>query len=239
MYPSIPKRVKASLIDSVILMTSIVLIMTVYSHIGIETPIIGLIIFSVFLFYEPILVSWKGRTIGHRIYKFKVVDVETVKNIGLAKAIVRFLIKISLGIVSLFWAFFTNRQQSLHDVITNSVVISSEISIESIEINGLPEIPFAESQEDIIQASITRRVIVSALWFIMLFFVVSIIYGLSVPAECLDDTSSSINYCKHSDDVLGYVFVGIVVLCLALGAKGKLLGARSKNIKPNVLDASS
>ena len=231
MYPSIPKRIKAAAIDSIIILISVVLLMTAYYYTGVESPIIGVLAFSIFLLYEPILVSWKGRTLGHKLFNFRVIDVETISNIGFIKAVGRYLIKSFLGIFSLFWALFTNRQQSLHDLATNSAVISADVETESLKENGLPEIPFSSEQDNVLQVSITRRVIISLIWFVAFFVVVSIIYGVFIPAECLEDSGKRISLCRHSEDFLGYVYLGVFITCLVLGSKGKLIGAKRKIIQ--------
>lgn len=228
MYPSIAKRIKASIADSVLIITFTTLILTVYIYIGIESPLIVLLISMLVFFYEPVLVSWKGMTFGHRIFNFRVIDVETAKNITFLKAITRFLIKSFLGIVSLFWAFFTKRQQSLHDIATKSIVISTNISDQPIDINGLPNIPFSSTQDNVIQASILRRVVISLIWSFVLLIVLSVIYGLVMPVECLEDNVRGISYCKLGEDLFGYIIIGTLIICFVLGSKGILFGARSK-----------
>lgn len=227
MYPSIAKRIKASLADSVVIMTFITLIMAVYIYIGIETPIIFFLIGLFVFLYEPILVSWQGKTLGHKIFKFRVIDVQTINNISFLRAIARFIIKSLFGIVSLFWAFFTNRQQALHDIATRSIVISLDISDESIKTNGLPEIPFSSSPVDTMQVSIFRRVVVSLIWFTIFFVLSWMIYGLVVPAECLEDNIKSDSFCGFLEDLMGYIVIGILIMCFVVGSKGKLFGARS------------
>ncbi len=227
LYPSIPNRVKASLIDSVVLLTSAVLIMTIYFFIGIESPIIALVVSSVFLLYEPLFVSIKGQTLGHQLMHFKVVDKHSISHISFSKAIVRYLIKFILGMFSLGWAFFTNRQQSLHDLITKSVVVSVDIPLESYKSTGLPELPYASSQDDWILPTRKRRVVFSIVWYAVSFFFLSFIYGIFAPPECLED-GNSINYCNRIEIILGYAVIGALVVCLILGSKGFLPGARKK-----------
>ncbi len=228
MYPNIGKRVKASLVDSLIIITAMSLMTTVYFYIGVETPVIVLLICIVIFFYEPVLVSWKGKTFGHKMFNFQVLDVKTKENISFPKAIVRFVIKSILGIISLLGAFFTNRQQALHDIATNSIIISGDVSKESIKLNGLPKIPFSPVQDGIMPVSIFRKVLVSLVWFVFLVFLTIIIYFSLMPAECLNDNSSSISYCKYGEKILDYFNVGVLFTCIVLGAKGKLFGARSK-----------
>ncbi len=227
MYPSIPKRIKAATVDSIIIIISFILLMVVYKRIGDDTPIFGILSFLLVFLYEPILVCWKGRTLGHRLYNFRVVDVETTQNISFIKAVVRFLIKSILGIFSLFWAIFTNRQQSLHDIATNSAVISDEVTDASLEKYGLPEKSYSSDQVEIVQSSITRRISVSLIWFVVFFFIISFFYEFFMP-ECLEDSSSRISLCRYSEDLLGYIIIAILIICLVLGSKGKLLGAKGK-----------
>ncbi len=70
-YPSIPKRIKASLYDTVVLLILASIIMSIYFYIGIETPFIAVVIILSYVLYEPILVCTKGQTIGHSLIHFK------------------------------------------------------------------------------------------------------------------------------------------------------------------------
>ena len=228
MYPSIAKRIKASVFDSVAVMTVIALLMTVYLYIGVETPFLVLLVVLIALLYEPVLVSWKGMTLGHRVCNFRVIDVRTTKKLSFVKAIARFLIKSFLGIVSLFWIFFTNRQQAFHDMATGSIVINSDVSHDVIETIGLSDIPLSPAGDTDIHVSIFRRVAASLIWSAIIYISLSIICVLVVPAECLDGDTGGNGYCELVEAVLGCSLVGILFVCFFLGSKGKLLGARSK-----------
>ena len=54
----------------------------------------------VLLFYEPILVWRRGGTIGHDRMNLRVVDNRTGGNLSLPKAVIRFWLKVLLGIFS-------------------------------------------------------------------------------------------------------------------------------------------
>lgn len=70
--------------------------------------VLGFTVVAVWLFYEPLLVSFAGGTIGHRRTNLRVVDDRTGGNVGLLKSFARTIIKAALGWVS-FVTMLTTR----------------------------------------------------------------------------------------------------------------------------------
>jgi uncharacterized RDD family membrane protein YckC len=97
-FPSIGARLKASVIDSVVIILLVVLLATIYTMIGHESPMVSIVLFSVVMGYEPILVWKRGMTIGHQLMGFRVIDTNSKTKLTLPRALLRFLIKGVLGI---------------------------------------------------------------------------------------------------------------------------------------------
>jgi uncharacterized RDD family membrane protein YckC len=72
--------------------------------------------------YEPVLVSWRGATIGHMLYNVRVRDRRTGQPPTLPRSIVRTFIKSLLGLVSFVAMSLTRQHQALHDLATGTVV---------------------------------------------------------------------------------------------------------------------
>ena len=225
-YPSVPRRIKASIIDLCVLIGLFLLILTVYKYVGTETPFIGVIVFLVFFLYEPILVSINGRTVGHKVFGYRVVDSETIEKIHFLKAVARFVTKLVLGTFSLAWALFSKQQQSIHDIITKSIVISSETPLEEIKTQGLPAQPFSQDQGDFILPSRKRRVFFTLLWLILLsLFIMSLEGGLKL-SGCFGGIASSSTICKGISILFQIVNTLCSICILVFGAQGKLPGAK-------------
>ncbi|WP_396601265.1 RDD family protein [Algibacter sp. R77976] len=123
-YASIISRVKALVIDSIIL---ILLMYSATEIFGLFDNIpnylrIGVFVF-LFLLYEPILVSVFGATIGHFFNDIEVKrESNENKNLNLPFAIARFITKLFLGWISLLTVNSTKKKQAIHDYVGQSVV---------------------------------------------------------------------------------------------------------------------
>ena len=81
---------------------------------------VGTIIYYVYFW------GTSGSTLGMRLFKLRVVDVDTGGSIGIARAIVRYLMGIVNTIacyIGWIWVAFDPRKQGWHDKVANSVVI--------------------------------------------------------------------------------------------------------------------
>lgn len=71
--------------------------------------------------YEPILVSKRGATVGHRCLGLQVVNGRG-ELLTFGQALARVLLKGSIGAPSFLWMAMTQRHQALHDLATRSTV---------------------------------------------------------------------------------------------------------------------
>ena len=84
------------------------------------------IIISVFIFvlYDPLFTTIYGGTIGHTLTNISVRKAKNInKNIALSLAIIRFLLKVTLGWLSLITIGASEKKTAIHDKAANSVVI--------------------------------------------------------------------------------------------------------------------
>ena len=78
------------------------------------------------LVYFSVLWSSFGGTVGQRMLGLHVVDAATGRNIGIGRAIGRYigyLISAAVLLIGLIWAAFDPRKQGWHDKVANSVVL--------------------------------------------------------------------------------------------------------------------
>ena len=124
-YPTLPDRIKASIIDGVILISMIVGATYLFEAIKTTPDVARAIAFLfIFLLYDPIFVSSLGGTIGHMLLGLRVKrEKDQSKNVFFPLAIVRFIIKALLGWISLITVTSNSKRKALHDMAVKSIVI--------------------------------------------------------------------------------------------------------------------
>src|SRR5215475_7135712 len=93
-YVRFTRRVQAVLVDTIIFMIILAAALAVAVSFGSDniTRVVGFTVAATWLFYEPLLVSLTGGTIGHYLRNMRVVD-DRGGNVGFVKAIARVVIK--------------------------------------------------------------------------------------------------------------------------------------------------
>jgi uncharacterized RDD family membrane protein YckC len=125
--PEIFIRVKASTIDSLILVLLMLAASDVFSNLDTDNTTYKILTFVfIFVLYDPILVSLKGATIGHQICNIKVITESDNKKLNIIKAMIRFILKATLGWLSFFTVNSNNKKQALHDLVVNSIVVYND-----------------------------------------------------------------------------------------------------------------
>ena len=125
--PIIADRIKSALIDSVVLVGLMFTVFYVLSFFGIESGVVKGILFVLVFLYEPIMVSF-SQTIGQRFIGIRVVEQKTEENvalrsIGLFRSILRYIVKLILGVLSLVTINFDEQSRAIHDKLVRSIVI--------------------------------------------------------------------------------------------------------------------
>lgn len=123
-YGRFSRRLKAVVIDSIVIMLLLVTTLLVAVSAGSDRigRILGFTLVAVWLLYEPLLVSFVGSTIGHYRTNLRVVDNRSHGNISFVKAVVRVFIKSMLGLYSFVTMATTSRHQAVHDLLTGATV---------------------------------------------------------------------------------------------------------------------
>lgn len=124
-YPRVATRAKAMVFDSIVLIALIVAATQVLSGFDVVPDYvrIGIFIFIFFL-YDPIFTSLFGCTIGHMFLGIRVKrESDPERNILFPLAVVRYAIKLGLGMISLFTVMSDSKGKAIHDMVVKSVVI--------------------------------------------------------------------------------------------------------------------
>ena len=124
-YPSLLDRIKAVIIDTVVLILNILIVSTLFSAFE-NVPDIARIIAFIFIFilYDPIFTSSFGGTVGHMVIGIRVKRESNIeKNILFPLAIIRFVTKTLLGWISLITVTSSKKSKAIHDSIVGSIVV--------------------------------------------------------------------------------------------------------------------
>lgn len=126
-YAILPSRVKALVIDQIIIIAAMYGASELFGMFESVSNTLRITAFVViFLVYEPLFVSLFGGTIGHQYSKIAVkTEKDLSKNLLFPLAVLRLVIKVSLGWISLLTVTSNDKRKALHDIAVKSVVIES------------------------------------------------------------------------------------------------------------------
>ncbi|MFI1771506.1 RDD family protein [Thalassobellus citreus] len=127
-YARLSTRVKAAVIDSIVLITLMYSASEIFN--AFETVSNGVrisVFIFIFLIYEPILVTLFGASVGHFFNDIVVKkEKDETKNINFPIAVIRFIIKALLGWLSLLTIHGDKKGQAIHDRFAKSIVKAYE-----------------------------------------------------------------------------------------------------------------
>ena len=125
-FPTLVTRVKALFIDLIIMLiifTGTTLFIDTFGEI--PNFVKGSIAIFMFYLYDPILTSFTGSTLGHKIMKLKVRKYkDPEKRISLSQALLRFITKGLLGWFSFLTVTGNKRKRAIHDIASGSIIMS-------------------------------------------------------------------------------------------------------------------
>lgn len=124
-YPGISERIKAIYIDFAVTIGLMIVFTNIISSYP-DTPLwLKITLFAVVVvLYEPLFTSLFGGTIGHRSVGIRVKrERDETKNIQFHVAVIRYIIKCFLGILSFITISNNYKGSAIHDIVCSSVVI--------------------------------------------------------------------------------------------------------------------
>jgi uncharacterized RDD family membrane protein YckC len=124
-FPSLVTRIKAVFID-------VLIMLLIFTGSALLIDVIGdvpdfvkgfILIFMVYM-YDPVLTSFTGSTLGHKIMKLKVRKYhDPDAKISLGYAFLRFLTKGTLGWISFLTVTANKRKRAIHDMVSGSILL--------------------------------------------------------------------------------------------------------------------
>jgi uncharacterized RDD family membrane protein YckC len=227
-YARFSRRVRGMMLDWIITLIVIfgaVLVATTVGSDHLSRPL-GILVVIALLLYEPVLVSFTGGTLGHYFSNLRVVDERSGGNVSFLKACARVVIKGVLGWYSFIVMTATRRNQAVHDLLTESTVQIRDPA------KALPYQYITERTElsDSNMPSRWRRLAVMVCYLLLIFAIyIGVLGGVmtmgGLSRGCLDN-----NYCSTGERMVSIamplLLLAASALCIALGWRGKLFGAR-------------
>jgi uncharacterized RDD family membrane protein YckC len=227
-YARFSRRVRGMMLDWIITLIVIfgaVLVATTVGSDHLSRPL-GILVVIALLLYEPVLVSFTGGTLGHYFSNLRVVDEDSGGNVSFLKACARVVIKGVLGWYSFIVMTATRRNQAVHDLLTESTVQIRDPA------KALPYQYITERTElsDSNMPSRWRRLAVMVCYLLLIFAIyIGVLGGVmtmgGLSRGCLDNT-----YCSTGERMVSIamplLLLAASALCIALGWRGKLFGAR-------------
>ncbi|MFI0430890.1 RDD family protein [Mariniflexile sp. HMF6888] len=124
-YASVANRIKAAFIDSIIIIGAMYLNSEIFTLFGSIPNTVKIVVsVAIFLLYDPLFTAFNGGTIGHSLSKIGVrKDGEFDKYISFPNAFIRFILKATLGWISLLTITGNEKKKAIHDFAAKSVVI--------------------------------------------------------------------------------------------------------------------
>jgi uncharacterized RDD family membrane protein YckC len=231
LYATLPRRIKASIIDGVVLLTLMVLSpLAISALVGGDTGANAIIMYMPPVLLEPILISFLGFTLGQYIFGIQVIRVNTGGKCPLAASFLRYFAKTILGGLSMAYMLFSKKHQAIHDHLAKTLVVLSRNKIEQN-----PEFVNYGETENILEADVTyyypsalRRFLIFCIWAVVASLVFGILEEIAALLFVHGYTLETKKIPKEVE-VISIILYSVLFIWLAdLATKGNLPGARRK-----------
>lgn len=183
-YPRLIRRVRAVLIDSVLVPVTVFGALILGDAIGVSHVYgkVALALVPIFVL-EPGLVAVTGGTIGHHLLRIRVTTIDGQRNINIFAAIIRFIAKLLLGWLSFIFVLTTKKHQAVHDLLARSVVVHKDSS--TLPAHELLAERTPDSAEYVYPAA-WRRVLVICGYWLMATVALSLFSNMVASDQCLE-----------------------------------------------------
>lgn len=226
-YPRLLRRLQAILIDSLVLPCAIIIFLLLGDAIGIKQTWGRALCFLLPIFiFEPGLVAFTGGTVGHHLMKLRVATMDGKRNINIFAALIRFVVKFAVGLLSLSCVLITRQHQALHDLLARSIVVYKN----PIHLSAREALSLRLPDANYIYPRVWRRVLVTLMYIVLATMLLGILMAIVVSKNCVEHDVCSVN---ESFVVLGLEFVWLFAMgwILVKVWNGHLYGCRRKLIE--------
>lgn len=230
-YPRLLRRVRAILIDSVILVGILVFWWITLPLVAEFHPVLKIVppLLLVFLF-EPVMVATTGGTPGHHMMGIKVQGLKTAEYIGIVRAAIRMLLRGLFGWLSFVFVLTSKKHQAIHDLIAGTVVVlktpeqvpDTERLFERSQVNDGYSYP-----------AVWKRILMIVIYNIAGLVLLSILNMALLSGSCIN-----YNQCTKVDFILSLFTNLIWLVCLGASIvmcwRGRLPGCRRFKLNEDI-----
>lgn len=222
-YPRISRRIRAVLIDGVLIPIAAIGTIFVVSNSGFSGATAALSAVAMVFILEPFLVSSTGGSVGHHLVGLQIKSAKYGVNLNIFASTVRFISKIFLGLFSLFSILITKKHQAMHDIMSGSIVVlRNPESLHSYEVLSEREVEKSGYESP----TVLRRIGMIVVYNLVLYVFVDVIFVLFSLENCI-----LYSQCSNSENALLILISGSVAALIVLCWKGLLPGCRRKELK--------
>ena len=233
-YAAINLRARAFLIDAIVVGGGIMLLVVLSTFLE-EVPGFGrvfiVVLWALLIFYEPVFVSTRGATIGHRRANIEVVSDATGGPPRFTTAFGRFLVKAILGFPSFLGMAFTRRHQAIHDVLTGTTVQIHDPSL-ARDYDVVLERSSEPTPTDTPEAVSWKRKLLVTLAYLGGAFVAFNVAATALVSRGCRETSDCSSIDRSNSGFVLVLFLIAFALIIVLGWKARLPGARRQQLEP-------
>lgn len=231
LYGTFARRIRALVLDSLVLGAAMLLIVFLASMVEFGQParialfcgLIGLLIL-----YEPVLVAFRGYTIGQQLTNLRVVAPTPSGRLPLWKAFLRWLLKAVTGLASFATMGATRRNQALHDLpFGTTVQITNPLLAREWDFVGeRPDVSAGRLPSRV------RRIVVIAGYLLLFAFLLLPLMSLAASSDCLERRVCTLGEETWTTIVATAWIAASIAVCI-FGWKANLFGARRLAALPN------
>jgi uncharacterized RDD family membrane protein YckC len=229
LYATLPRRIKASIIDGVVLLALFILSpLLIGSLVGKDIGLNAIVMFAPPLLLEPFLITYLGFTLGQYIFGIQVIRLDSGGKCPLIASFGRYCTKAILGGLSMVYMLFSKKHQAIHDHLAKTLVVLSD---EKIKRN--PSFSEYGEREQTLEGDYSYPAAHKMFVFFLLWLIpVCIIYGFIIEGAALlmlpGYTFETEKLPKEMDIAIDLVGSLIFIALAILASKGYLPGAKRK-----------
>ena len=208
--------------DSICLGVLLLCLMMVVFQFELSDPRINLfIVVGILVSFEPFCVSFTGGSLGHHFARIKITDELTQQRLSLFYSYIRYFVKFFLGGYSLLTYLFTRRYQSLHDLLSGSVVVFKNAESEP----NVRKLLITEHETMDGKPTLAKRILISFGYVFLFSFILGLPFSMMISDECRFDS-----VCSNTENwiivIESLLYLLAVIAIFVSGIRCKLPGTR-------------
>jgi uncharacterized RDD family membrane protein YckC len=232
LYATLPRRIKAAIIDGVVLLTLMILSpLTISMLVGRDSGANAIVMYIPPLLLEPFLITFLGFTLGQYILGIQVIRAESGGKCPLPVSFLRYFAKAILGSLSMIYMLFSKKHQAIHDHFAKTLVV---LSPKRVAQN--PEFANLGETEQNLEADITynypsafKRFILFCVWAAITLIVLGIVAESTALILVPSYTVETEKMPMQIEVIFNLIYAVLFIWLAVLASKGLLPGARKKS----------